>query len=75
LNALLPLLAILIPPPHWRVPVTVVAVLAALAVTATLSARLSGANLHRVLLRVVLGGGIGLAVTYGVGHLFGTALS
>jgi VIT1/CCC1 family predicted Fe2+/Mn2+ transporter len=75
LGALLPLIAILVPPPSWRVPVTVGAVLAALALTATISARLSGATLHRALTRVLLGGGIGLAVTYGIGHLAGTALS
>ena len=74
-GSLLPLIAILVPPPPWRVPVTVVAVLAALALTATISARLSGGPLPRALTRVVLGGGIGLAVTYGIGHLFGTALS
>jgi len=43
-RALLPLVAILLPPAGWRVPVTVVAVLAALALTATISAHLSGAN-------------------------------
>ena len=75
LGALLPLIAILVPPPGWRVPVTVVAVLVALASTAAISARLSGATLHRALIRVLLGGGIGLAVTYGIGHLFGTALN
>jgi VIT1/CCC1 family predicted Fe2+/Mn2+ transporter len=75
LGALLPLIAILLPPPSWRVPVTVGAVLAALALTATISARLSGATLHRALTRVLLGGGIGLAVTYSIGHLAGTALS
>src|SRR5581483_3049928 len=75
LGALLPLIAILIPPPGWRVPVTMVAVLAALALTATISARISGATLHRALTRVVLGGGAGLALTYAIGHLFGTALS
>jgi VIT1/CCC1 family predicted Fe2+/Mn2+ transporter len=74
-GALLPLVAILIPPPTWRVPVTIIAVLAALTVTAALSARLSGANPPRVLLRVVLGGGLGLAITYGIGHLFGAAMS
>lgn len=74
LGALLPLAAILIPPPQWRVPITVVAVLAALALTASISARVSGTNLRRVLPRVVVGGAIGLAVTYGIGHLFGAAL-
>jgi len=75
LGALLPLVAILLPPAGWRVPVTVVAVLAALALTATISARLSGANQRRVLLRVLVGGALGLAVTYGIGHLFGTVFS
>jgi VIT1/CCC1 family predicted Fe2+/Mn2+ transporter len=75
LGALLPLVAILLPTPHWRIPVTVIAVLTALSITATLSARLSGANLQTVLPRTVLGGALGLAVTYGIGHCFGTALS
>jgi VIT1/CCC1 family predicted Fe2+/Mn2+ transporter len=66
--------AILLPPPGWRVPITVVAVLVALALTGAVSARLSGANSRRVLLRVIIGGACGLAVTYGIGHLFGTAL-
>ena len=75
LGALLPLVAILLPPPSWRVPVTVLAVLAALALTATISARLSDAGRGRALLRVVLGGALGLAVTYGIGHLFGAVIS
>ena len=37
LGALLPLLAILLPPPAWRVPVTVVAVLVALGLTGAVS--------------------------------------
>ena len=73
-GGLLPLLAILLPPPMWRVPVTVVAVLAALALTGALSARIGGGAARRAVLRVVLGGGIGLAVTYGVGHLVGAAV-
>lgn len=73
-GALLPLLAILLPPPSWRVPVTVVAVLVALAVAGALSARISAANPGRAVLRVVIGGAVGLAVTYGIGHLFGAAV-
>lgn len=75
LGALLPLLAILLPPLAWRVPVTFIAVLAALAVTGALSARIGGANVRSAVLRVLIGGGAGLAFTYGVGHLFGTAVS
>jgi VIT1/CCC1 family predicted Fe2+/Mn2+ transporter len=73
-GALLPLVAVLLPPEAWRVPVCVVAVLAALAITGVVSARLGGAHPRRAVLRVLIGGALGLAFTYGVGHLFGTAI-
>jgi len=73
-GALLPLLAILLPPLHWRVPTTVVVVLLALAGTGALSARLGAASVSRAVLRVVIGGGLGLALTYAIGSLFGTAI-
>ena len=74
LGALLPLVAILLPATSWRVPVCVIAVLAALAITGVLSARLGGSNPRRAVLRVLIGGALGLAITYGIGHLFGTAI-
>jgi vacuolar iron transporter family protein len=74
LGAVLPLLAILLPPQHWRVPVTVLVALLALAGTGALSARLGGADPARAVLRVVIGGGFGLAITYAIGSLFGTAI-
>jgi VIT1/CCC1 family predicted Fe2+/Mn2+ transporter len=74
LGALLPLVAILLPPDAWRVPVCAAAVLVALAVTGTVSARLGGSSPARAVLRVVVGGALGLALTYGIGHLFGTAV-
>ena len=74
-GAQLPLLAVLLPPVSWRVPVTFVAVLFALGVAGALSARIGGSRVWRAVLRVVIGGAAGLAFTYGVGHLFGTALS
>jgi VIT1/CCC1 family predicted Fe2+/Mn2+ transporter len=73
-GALLPLLAILLPPAAARVPVTFAAVLIALALTGALSARLGGSSIRRAVLRLVIGGALGLAFTYAVGHLFGTAL-
>jgi len=73
-GALLPVLAVLLPPAALRVPVAFAAVLAALALTGTVSARLGGSNVRRAVLRVVVGGALGLAFTYGVGHLFGTAI-
>ena len=74
IGALLPFVAILLPPNAWRVPVTFVAVLAALALTGGVSAQIGGASVWRAVLRVVVGGAAGLALTYGVGHLFGTAV-
>ena len=73
-GALLPMLAILLPPASLRVPVTFVAVLIALGLTGALSARLGRSNVRRAVLRVVIGGALGLAFTYGIGHLFGTAI-
>jgi len=49
-------------------------VLIALALTGALSARLGGSDVRRAVVRVVVGGALGLAFTYGVGHLFGTAI-
>jgi len=72
LGALLPLLAILLPPPEWRIPVTFVAVLIALAVTGTLSAQLGGASKGRAVLRLVVGGGLALIATWLIGTLLGT---
>jgi VIT1/CCC1 family predicted Fe2+/Mn2+ transporter len=74
LGALLPLIAILLPPPEWRVPVTFVAVLIALALTGTVSARLGGASKWRASLRLVLGGALALAATWLVGTLLGTTV-
>lgn len=72
-GALLPLIAILAPPAGWRVPVTFVAVLVALAVTGEVSARLGGTSRRAAVARVVIGGALGMLVTYGVGHLVHTA--
>lgn len=72
LGALLPLLAILLPPPEWRVPVTFVAVLLALAVTGTVSARIGGSPPLRASVRLVVGGALALLITWVIGTLLGT---
>jgi VIT1/CCC1 family predicted Fe2+/Mn2+ transporter len=71
-GALLPLLAIVLPPVAWRVPVTVVAVVLALAGTGLVSARLGEADARRATVRVVVGGLLAMAVTYAIGALVGT---
>jgi VIT1/CCC1 family predicted Fe2+/Mn2+ transporter len=72
LGALLPLLAILLPPPEWRVPVTFVAVLLALALTGTVSARIGGSPAGRASIRLVIGGALALLATWLIGTLLGT---
>jgi VIT1/CCC1 family predicted Fe2+/Mn2+ transporter len=74
LGAILPLLAILLPPPSLRVPVTFAAVLVALGIAGSVSARIGGGDSRRAVLRVVLGGALGLALTYAIGLSFGTAI-
>ncbi|MBF6089104.1 VIT family protein [Nocardia cyriacigeorgica] len=68
-GALLPLLAILLPPTHLRIPVTFAAVLIALALTGSISARLGGSRRGRAVVRVVAGGALAMAITYGIGQL------
>ncbi|WP_433522823.1 VIT1/CCC1 transporter family protein [Nocardia pseudovaccinii] len=72
-GALLPLLAIILPPTTARIPVTFAAVLIALAITGSVSARLGGSNRGRAVVRVVVGGALAMAVTYGIGQLAGVA--
>jgi VIT1/CCC1 family predicted Fe2+/Mn2+ transporter len=74
LGSILPLLAISLPPAPWRVPVTFVAVLIALAVTGSLSARFGGGSTRRSVTRLVVGGALAMLVTYGIGKLVGQAL-
>lgn len=70
-GAVLPLLAIVLPGPSARVPVTVAAVLTALTLCGAAGARLGGAPPGRAILRNVLGGALAMAVTYAVGTLLG----
>ncbi|MFE7601076.1 VIT family protein [Streptomyces sp. NPDC057494] len=72
-GALLPLLAIVLPPASARLWVTVLSVLAALTLTGWWSARLGSAPTAPAILRNVAGGALAMAVTYGAGSLLGAA--
>lgn len=74
-GALLPLIAILLPPLTWRIPVTVGSVLVALLVTGAVSAALGGAPKQRAIVRNVVGGGLALAITYAIGTLVGVSVT
>jgi VIT1/CCC1 family predicted Fe2+/Mn2+ transporter len=73
-GSLFPLLAYLIPSGDLRVSITVATAAAALALTGSLSARLGGAPRLPAVIRNVAGGIVAMAVTYGIGHLVGTAV-
>ncbi len=72
-GALLPILAITLPPEHLRVPVTFLSVLVALCLTGYLSARFGKAPAKQAILRVVAGGALAMIVTYGIGRLIGSS--
>lgn len=70
-GAVLPMLAILLPPAALRVPVTFIAVLIALGLTGMLSAYIGGSSKRVAAIRLVVGGALALAATYLVGRLLG----
>ncbi|WP_460598977.1 VIT1/CCC1 transporter family protein [Flexivirga lutea] len=74
IGALIPLIAILLPMPDWRVPICFLAVAVALVLTGATSARLGEAPTRPAVLRNVIGGLLAMAITYGVGSLVGTAI-
>ncbi len=75
LGAVLPMLAITLPPADLRIPITFVATLLALGITGALGARLGGSPALRPTMRVLVGGALALAITFGIGALLGTAIA
>ena len=73
-GAILPLLAVLLPPPAWRLPATFLAVAVALSITGWLSAYLGGSPRGRAIARVLVGGLLALGVTWAIGGLIGTSI-
>lgn len=74
-GAVVPLVAILLPPESVRIGVAFVAVLIGLGVTGLLSATLGGSPKGAAMLRLVGGGALAMAVTFGIGQLLGTAIA
>ncbi|GAA3662981.1 VIT family protein [Nocardioides ginsengisoli] len=72
LGAILPLLTILLFGVDARVPVTIGAVVVALALTGWASARFGYGSPSRAVVRNVLGGLLAMLVTHGIGQLVGT---
>ena len=72
-GAVLPLASMLLIPATIRIPVTFVAVLAALAITGAIAAHIGGSPKLRAALRVTIGGALALAATFGIGTLLGSS--
>lgn len=70
-GAIIPLIAIVIAPTSARIPFTFIAVIIALMITGTVSAKIGNAPILRAVIRVVTGGALAMIVTYAIGRLSG----
>lgn len=70
IGAIIPLIAIIIPPPSIRIPAAFAAVVLALVVTGFISAKIGNAKSLKAIVRVVIGGALAMAVTFMIGRLF-----
>lgn len=73
-GGLVPFMALFLAPATWRLPMTVLAVVVALIIIGVLSAKAGNAPKTRAITRVLIGGLLAMAATYGVGVLFGTTV-
>jgi VIT1/CCC1 family predicted Fe2+/Mn2+ transporter len=72
-GAVIPMVAILLPPVGIRIPIAFLSVVIALGITGVISAKVGGAPVGKATLRVVVGGALAMVVTYGVGRIFGAS--
>lgn len=72
-GAIIPLLAVIVSPSKYKIPGTFFAVIVALFITGALSAHIGGSGKRKAVIRVVLGGVIAMAVTFGIGKFFGVS--
>jgi VIT1/CCC1 family predicted Fe2+/Mn2+ transporter len=73
-GSLLPLLAVTGPWVEYRIPVTVSAVVASLAITGYVGAKIGGAKSSKAIIRNVVVSLLTMGITYGIGQLVGTTI-
>ena len=73
-GALLPILAVMLPPQAWVVPVVSGASLICLAALGALATQVGGGSVWRGAMRVAFWGALAMLATAGVGALFGTTV-
>ena len=69
-GAIIPITMALISPANLRIPIIFCGVIIALIITGALSAAAGQANKNKAIIRVVLGGMLAMAITFGIGKLF-----
>jgi VIT1/CCC1 family predicted Fe2+/Mn2+ transporter len=72
-GAIIPVVIVLLAPASVRILTIFVGVFLALVVTGSVSAYVGGASKAKAIVRVVLGGVLAMAVTFGIGALFGVS--
>ncbi len=72
-GAIIPIAIITLSPKSFRVPITFFGVFLALCTTGVLSAYAGGANKTKATIRVVVGGMLAMAITFGIGKIFGVS--
>jgi VIT1/CCC1 family predicted Fe2+/Mn2+ transporter len=73
-GAAMPLLMVIVSPPNALVPVVATASLGFLALLGAIGAKAGGANVWRATLRVTFWGALAMALTAGIGKIFGTVV-
>lgn len=73
-GAVIPFIAILLPPENLKVVVAFGSVIIALILTGVLSAKAGGASSTRATIRVVSGGVLAMVITYAIGKLFSVTI-
>jgi VIT1/CCC1 family predicted Fe2+/Mn2+ transporter len=73
LSASVPIIVLLVAPASMRVPAIASVSLLSLTALGAFGGYLGGAPLGRAALRVTIGGGVAMAMTFGIGRLFGVA--
>jgi VIT1/CCC1 family predicted Fe2+/Mn2+ transporter len=74
IGAAMPLLMVIVSPLNLMIPMVSAASLAFLALLGAIGARAGGANVLRATVRVTFWGALALALTAGIGKLFGTVV-
>ncbi|MEO6014814.1 MAG: VIT family protein [Devosia sp.] len=74
IGAALPLLTVFVAPAAWLVPAVAIGALIFLGILGALGAQAGGADKTRAAIRVVFWGALALALTAGIGRLFGAAV-